>query len=179
MEPARDQVCEGLTADGLKEQPQGELKQLFETRAEGDDSELFKTRAWWEDLLKKDCGDRCEVTVEEAECFDTAWQEWFDTGHEFGIRDREFPGKGLDRILDFVLICVRKKQRRQSLPAGKMPVLSVQSYMRMTGRSRFPSRTERCSEAGTAGCIRRHAPMIPSRISTALSTIFGQNSVNR
>lgn len=109
MEPARDQVCEGLTADGLKEQPQGELKQLFETRAEGDDSELFKTRAWWEDLLKKDCGDRCEVTVEEAECFDTAWQEWFDTGHEFGIRDREFPGKGLDRILDFVLICVRKK----------------------------------------------------------------------
>ena len=48
-------------------------------------------------------------TMKEAECFDIAWQEWFDSGHEYGIRDREFLQKGLDRGLSFVLIYVRKK----------------------------------------------------------------------
>jgi hypothetical protein len=50
----------------------------------------------------------CDIAVKEAECFDIAWQEWFDTGHEYGIRDRNFLQKGLDRILNFVLIYVRK-----------------------------------------------------------------------
>jgi hypothetical protein len=110
VEPARDQVCEGLTADGLKEQPQGELKQLFERWAEGDDSELFKTAVWWEKLLKDECADRCEVEVLEAECYDTAWQEWFGSGHEYGARDKEFLDKGLYDILNFLLIYVRKRK---------------------------------------------------------------------
>ncbi|MBR3105891.1 MAG: methyltransferase domain-containing protein [Clostridia bacterium] len=97
-----------IAIPGLKEQPQGELKQLFETWAEGDDSQLFKSAAWWEALLKDECGDRCEVTVKEAECFDAAWQEWFDSGHEYGIRDQEFLSKGLNKILNFILIYVKK-----------------------------------------------------------------------
>lgn len=97
-----------IAVPGLKEQPEGDLKQLFETWAEGDDAQLFKTVAWWEELLKNECGRTCEITVKEAECFDIAWQEWFDTGHEYGIRDREFLQKGLDRLLNFVLIYVRK-----------------------------------------------------------------------
>ena len=101
--------CVMIAIPGLKTLPQGELKEIFETWAEGDDSLTFKTAAWWEGLLKKECGDSCEITVKEAECFDIAWQEWFDTEHEYGIRDREFLGKGLDQILNFVLIYVRKK----------------------------------------------------------------------
>ncbi len=97
-----------IAVPGLKEQPQGDLKRLFETWAEGDDAQLFKTAEWWEELLKNECGDVCDIAVKEAECFDIAWQEWFDTGHEYGIRDREFLQKGLDRLLNFVLIYVRK-----------------------------------------------------------------------
>lgn len=97
-----------IAIPGLKEQPQGELKQLFETWAEGDDAQLFKIAAWWEALLKDECGDRCEVTVKEAECFDAAWQEWFDSGHEYGIRDQEFLSRGLNQILNFILIYVKK-----------------------------------------------------------------------
>ncbi len=97
-----------IVVPGLKEQPKGDLKQLFETWAEGDDARLFQTPAWWEELLKKECGEECDITVKEAECFDTAWQDWFDTGHEYGIRDRGYLQKGLDRILNFVLIYVRK-----------------------------------------------------------------------
>ena len=97
-----------IAVPGLKEQPKGDLKQLFETWTEGDDAQLFKTAEWWEELLKNECGDVCDIAVKEAECFDIAWQEWFDTGHEYGIRDREFLQKGLDRLLNFVLIYVRK-----------------------------------------------------------------------
>lgn len=97
-----------IVIPGLKEPPQGELKRLFEAWAEGDDTQLFKTAAWWEALLKQECGDSCDICVKEAECFDAAWQEWFDTGHDYGIRDREYLRKGLDQILNFILIYVRK-----------------------------------------------------------------------
>ena len=99
-----------IAVPGLREQPQDDLKQLFETWAEGDDSQLFKTASWWENLLKAECGDRCEVKVLEADCYDIAWQEWFQSGHEFGVRDKEFLDKGLYNILNFLLIYVRKRK---------------------------------------------------------------------
>jgi hypothetical protein len=37
------------------------------------------------------------------------WQEWCDSGHEYGIRDKEFLEKGLKDILNFVMIVVKKK----------------------------------------------------------------------
>lgn len=98
-----------IAVPGIKEEPQGEVKELFTAWAEGDDAELFKTVGWWESLLKKECQERCEIVVKEAECFDIAWQEWFDTEHKFGIRDKEFLDKGLDKILNFVLIYVKKR----------------------------------------------------------------------
>ena len=97
-----------IAVPGLKKQPQGELRQLFETWAEGDDSELFKTASWWENLLTKECGDHCSVEVKEAECYDIAWKEWFESGHEYGVRDKEFLDKGLYDILNFLLIYVKK-----------------------------------------------------------------------
>ena len=36
-------------------------------------------------------------------------EDWFSAGHEYGIRDREFLSRGLDRILNFPLIYVKKK----------------------------------------------------------------------
>ena len=98
-----------IVVPGLREEPQGEMRTLFETWAEGDDSLCFKTVSWWKDLLEKECGNRCDISVLEAECYDEAWEDWFRTGHEYGIRDQEFLSRGLNRILNFVLIYVRKK----------------------------------------------------------------------
>ena len=98
-----------IAVPGLREEPRGELRGLFETWAEGDDALCFKTVNWWKSLLEKECGDRCDVSVMDAECFDAAWEDWFSTGHKYGIRDREFLSRGLDRILNFVLIYVRKQ----------------------------------------------------------------------
>ena len=50
-----------IAIPGLKEQPRGEIKQLFETWAEGDDSELFRTAEWWEDLLTKNVATAAEL----------------------------------------------------------------------------------------------------------------------
>ena len=98
-----------IAVPGLREKPQGEMRTLFETWAEGDDSLCFKTVGWWKSLLEKECGDRCDITVLEAECCNEAWDDWFRSGHEFGARDQEFLSRGLNRILNFPLIYVRKK----------------------------------------------------------------------
>ena len=101
--------CVMIAVPGLRAEPQGELRTLFETWAEGDDALCFKTTGWWKTLLEKECGNLCDVSVLEAGCADAAWEDWFNTGHEYGIRDREFLSQGLDRILNFPLIYVRKK----------------------------------------------------------------------
>ena len=98
-----------IAVPGLREEPRGEMRTLFETWAEGDDSLCFKTAGWWKKLLEKECGNRCDISVLEAECYDEAWEDWFNTGHEYGIRDRDFLSRGLDRIQNFVLIYVRKQ----------------------------------------------------------------------
>ena len=50
----------------------------------------------------------CRIDVKEAECYDIAWQEWLESGHEYGVRDKEFLDRGLYDILNFLLIYVRK-----------------------------------------------------------------------
>jgi len=98
-----------IAVPGLREEPRGELRALFETWAEGDDALCFKTINWWKNLLEKECGDRCDISVLEADCFDEAWEDWFNTGHEYGIRDRDFLSRGLAQVLNFVLIYVWKQ----------------------------------------------------------------------
>lgn len=99
-----------IAIPGLKESPKGKMVDLFLTWAEDDDAYLFQTAEWWENLLKEECGDRCDIIVKEAECFVIAWQEWFESGHNFGLRDKEFLEKGLDQILNFILIYVKKRK---------------------------------------------------------------------
>ncbi len=41
-------------------------------------------------------------------CFDVAWQDWFDTNHEFAVREKAFFDKGLDKYLNFISIIVKK-----------------------------------------------------------------------
>ncbi|SFU74536.1 SAM-dependent methyltransferase [Butyrivibrio sp. INlla21] len=98
-----------IAIPGLKKEPQGDLKEIFEAWAEDGDSELFKTISWWEALLKEECNEHCEVVIKEAECFDIAWSEWFESGHEYGIRDKEFLDKGIYDILNFILIYIKRK----------------------------------------------------------------------
>jgi cyclopropane fatty-acyl-phospholipid synthase-like methyltransferase len=100
-----------IAVPGLKEEPRGRMKELFETWAEGDDALLFRTARWWKELLEEECGNECRISVLEAECFDEAWNDWFQTGHEYGLRDQEFLSGGLDRVLNFVLMYIFRNPR--------------------------------------------------------------------
>ncbi len=97
-----------IAIPGLREEPKGKMKELFETWAEGEDAKLFWTGDRWEKMLKRECGDLCRIEIREAECYDIAWREWFETGHEYGARDEAFLEKGLYDILNFLLIYARK-----------------------------------------------------------------------
>ena len=101
--------CVMIAVPGLRREPEGALGALLREWAEGDDALLFHTADWWRSLLAEECGDRCDVAVKEGECFDAAWRDWFESGHEYGVRDRAYLEKGLDQILNFVLIYVRRK----------------------------------------------------------------------
>ena len=99
-----------IAVPGIKETPDGEMWDLFTTWAEGDDWKCFQTLEWWENYFKEECGDQCEIMVREADCYDIAWQEWFESGHEYGVRDKEFLDKGLYDILNFAMIYVKKSK---------------------------------------------------------------------
>ena len=98
-----------IAVPGLKKEPEGEIRTLFEAWAEGEDALTFKTAGWWQKLLTEECKDLCDITVTEAECCDLAWREWFDTGHEFALRDREYLSRGLYELMTFVFMYIRKR----------------------------------------------------------------------
>jgi len=96
-----------LAVPGIKEEPEGEMKALMEEWA-GEETYMFKTTGWWEKHIAKGCEDKVEVKVYESTLFALVWQEWFDSNHEYGIRDKEFLEKGLKDVLNFPMIVVRK-----------------------------------------------------------------------
>lgn len=94
---------------GLKEEATGEMKSLMDEWA-GEEACMFKTKEWWERHIADGCEQQVEVKAYESAYFNQVWQEWFDSGHEYGIRDKEFWEKGLKDILNFVMLVVKKKE---------------------------------------------------------------------
>lgn len=97
-----------LVVPGLKKEPVGEMKELLEEWAD-EEAYMFRTKEWWSEHIAQSCEEQVEVKTYESAIFDLVWQEWFDTGHEYGIRDKEFFRRGLKDILNFVMIVVKKK----------------------------------------------------------------------
>lgn len=53
--------------------------------------------------------DRITIHITEGKCYNQAWKDWFQSGNEYGIRDEEYLQKGLDKMLNFVMIAIKKK----------------------------------------------------------------------
>lgn len=95
-----------IAIPGLKEDYEGNLPDLFREWCD-DYEEEFYSISWWKSLIGR--SDQIEsIEVKEMECFDIAWQDWFDTKHEYAIRDKEFLEKGLGKYLNFISIIVKK-----------------------------------------------------------------------
>lgn len=71
-----------------------------------EDCHTFHTASWWRRAIGEVDG---QAEVWEMECADLAWQEWFQTGHEYALRDRQFMLRGVDREVNLLGICIRKR----------------------------------------------------------------------
>lgn len=73
----------------------------------GDEYRLFHSCDWW----RKTVGmhpDIEQAEFVELECTDEAWQDWFDSKHEYAERDRKYFDRGIGKYLNFVGIAVTK-----------------------------------------------------------------------
>ncbi|MBP5179275.1 MAG: methyltransferase domain-containing protein [Lachnospiraceae bacterium] len=94
---------------GLKEELNEEQEEALLEWFEGskDDLNTFHSRKWWLDLFKDN--DRYEVVKDfDLDCFNEAWQDWFESGHEYGIKDRRYFDKGLGEYLSFIGFVIKR-----------------------------------------------------------------------
>jgi len=72
----------------------------------GEEYKTFHSCDWW----KKTIGEHPSIASAEffeLECVDEAWQEWFDSQHEYALNDKLFFERGIGKYLNFVgmVIC--------------------------------------------------------------------------
>lgn len=96
-----------ICVPGLK----SELEQVPEVMSEWleDAVDTFHSANWWEKHIQQGCEELIEVTVYESDQFDACWQDWINTENEYALNDAEFLNLGLNELLNFVMIVVRKK----------------------------------------------------------------------
>ena len=94
---------------GVKEELNGKAADTLLEWMEGntDDYETFHSRKWWLDLIGK--GDDFEVVMDfDLDCFDEAWNDWFISGHEYGIKDKRYFDRGMGEYLSFTGLVIRR-----------------------------------------------------------------------
>ena len=96
-----------IVVPGLKAEYGADVPPLMQEWA-GDEHALFHSCDWW----KQTIGTHPDIeTVEAVELTsgDLAWQEWFASGHEYGMQDKAYFDRGIGQYLNFVGIAVTKK----------------------------------------------------------------------
>lgn len=97
-----------LAMPGLRYDPIGDEMELLKEWAPDDEHLLFRTADWWKKHLAKNIEGQVEIQVSEGMCDEKAWEDWYATGHEYGLRDKEYMEKGLEHFINFVMVCVKK-----------------------------------------------------------------------
>lgn len=96
-----------IAVPGLKKEWTDGPSSLMLDWAGESDSATFHSTEWWDKTITGQ--DIAQKRIWEAECNRMAWQEWFATGHEYGLNDQKFFDAGLDSVMTLICICVTKK----------------------------------------------------------------------
>ena len=99
-----------IAIPGLKKELDGEAAKTFMEWVGGDqkDYDSFKTRKAWLELIGE--SEEYEIVQSfELDCFYEAWEDWFASGHEYGIKDKEFFARGMDEYLAFIGLVIQRK----------------------------------------------------------------------
>jgi len=46
--------------------------------------------------------------VMESERYDDIWNDWYRSGHEYAMQDKEFMDRGVAGMMNFVMLVVKK-----------------------------------------------------------------------
>jgi len=96
-----------ICVPGTTKELHGEFPELLSQWAEGEE-EYFQSCEWWKRLLTSDVPDMESVEIYESPVGDEAWQSWFDSGHEYARNDRVYMEKGLNSLIGFVSMILKK-----------------------------------------------------------------------
>ncbi|MBP1906486.1 cyclopropane fatty-acyl-phospholipid synthase-like methyltransferase [Paenibacillus turicensis] len=97
-----------IAIPGMKQQFEGQEPDLVKEWC-GEEISNFLTVNQWAQLIGH--SDSMEsVQIEEMHTFEEAWQDWFDTQHEYAMRDQQFFNKGLNQYINFISIIVKKSE---------------------------------------------------------------------
>ncbi len=96
-----------LSFPGLSHEPDAAEQALLEEWA-SDEAYMFRTADWWKAQLERESNGMADVLVVSVSDPDPFWQDWYATGHEYAIRDRDYLTRGLGRVITFHLVTIRK-----------------------------------------------------------------------
>lgn len=96
-----------IAVPGMKEAFSGRSEELIGAWLQ-DEAYMFQSPSFWKDVIGEDDA-IAEVRTWEMEGFGQAWQEWFDTKHEFAVNDQKFYDELIRPYTAFVGIMVRLK----------------------------------------------------------------------
>ncbi|MCR5736534.1 MAG: class I SAM-dependent methyltransferase [Eubacterium sp.] len=98
-----------IAMPGLKKEVHGKEDNLVLEwlGAEESEYELFHSIDWWKNHLNRsdlyELVDAFELTTGEK-----AWQDWFDSEHEYSASDKEYFAKGLNNYLNVIGFIIKK-----------------------------------------------------------------------
>ena len=96
-----------LAVPGLAREMTPEESALMDEWAT-DEAYMFKTPEWWKAHLERKSAGQAAISVTTVPDPDPFWQDWYKTGHEYAIRDRDFLDRGLGQVITFILMTVKK-----------------------------------------------------------------------
>ena len=96
-----------IAIPGIKQEYDGRSEELL-TPWLRDEAYMFQSANFWKRIIGMH-EDIAEVRTWEMSCFDSAWQEWFDTKHEYALGDLKFFDSLIKPYTCFVGIMVKKK----------------------------------------------------------------------
>ena len=95
-----------IAMPGLKKEIHGNEPQLVREWVEGE-YDLFHSLEWWKTHIGQ--GEYFEIVKAfELNSYLPAWNDWFESGHEFAIRDGEYFKRRIDQYLAMIGLIIRK-----------------------------------------------------------------------
>lgn len=96
-----------IAVPGIKEEYEGKQEETIRD-CFGEEIYMFHSCSWWENIIGKH-QDIEFVNIWELECFEEAWKDWIESGHEYSTDSTRFYDSIIKKYTCIVGIAVKKR----------------------------------------------------------------------